>query len=113
MRNWSEFSKTMAKTLKFPTYYGQNWDAYSDLMSDLSWLELSDLVIVIFNAEKLLHEREKDMAIFQSCVEEFGEFWTDPAAQGGWPEDSPMPFHVILYSAAPLSGFNAPLYQAN
>ncbi|MBL4890545.1 MAG: barstar family protein [Rhizobiaceae bacterium] len=115
MRNWDEFSSTMAKALKFPAYYGQNWDAYDEVMRDLSWLELSELIIVIFNAEKLLRERVRDRTIFQSGVEMYGEYWNDPAAEEDWPElaPKPMPFHVILFSATPLSGYNAPLYQDN
>ncbi len=35
----------IAEELKFPDYYGKNWDAFLDCMSDLSWL-LDDKITV-------------------------------------------------------------------
>ncbi|MCP4074531.1 MAG: barstar family protein [Hyphomicrobiales bacterium] len=113
MRNWNEFSKYISGSLNFPEYYGQNWDAYGDLMCDLSWLKLTDLVIVISNANKLFYDSEIDRNIFQETVNDFGDYWSSPATSGGWESDVPMPFHVILFSTKPLPGYNAPVFKEN
>ena len=34
-----DFLKKMAQTLRFPDWFGNNWDSLADCLKDLSWLE--------------------------------------------------------------------------
>jgi RNAse (barnase) inhibitor barstar len=73
-----------ARVLKFPDYFGGNWDALGDCLTDLSWLEdvRSHLVLAIdhwdYCASPLLQE------ILQEAV----NFWAD----------SETPLYVLLCS---------------
>src|SRR5436190_856550 len=47
IRSKADFLTAFAKSLQFPDYFGHNWDALDDSITDLSWLgELGGLVIV-------------------------------------------------------------------
>lgn len=108
MVDWEGFSKAMASVLEFPEYYGDNWDAFMDLIRDLSWLSVPKLTILIYNSEYLFRSQTSDKQTFQECINEAGAFWKNPSENGGWEDDLPKPFHVILKSSEVISEFNAP-----
>ena len=54
MRDETGLHQECASRLQFPTYYGRVWDALSDCLEDLDWLEERGLVVGISNASQLL-----------------------------------------------------------
>ncbi|MCP3941580.1 MAG: hypothetical protein GY710_08880 [Desulfobacteraceae bacterium] len=40
-----ELLEDLSEKLKFPSYFGKNWDALTDLLLDLSWFEESTIVL--------------------------------------------------------------------
>jgi hypothetical protein len=42
----SELHRALARELGFPSYYGKNWNALDEMLSDLSWLPKGDMAIV-------------------------------------------------------------------
>lgn len=45
LRSKAELLETLAVLLQFPDWYGANWDALSDMLRDLSWLEDDQLLL--------------------------------------------------------------------
>jgi RNAse (barnase) inhibitor barstar len=43
--NKQELLNLLATRLHFPAYFGFNWDAFDECLSDLSWLQESDVCL--------------------------------------------------------------------
>ena len=46
-RSKADFLERAAMTLKFPTWFGHNWDALSDCLTDMSWWPAGRYVIIL------------------------------------------------------------------
>ncbi|MCK5536423.1 MAG: barstar family protein, partial [Bacteroidales bacterium] len=42
------FFKEFAKKLKFPKYFGKNWDSFYDCITDLSWIKGQNGYLIIY-----------------------------------------------------------------
>jgi RNAse (barnase) inhibitor barstar len=77
IRSKSAFMEAFAKGMNFPSYFGNNWDAFEECLTDLDWC-LSSKYIIIYDhlnnfaqAEPQQWEVARD--IFQSAV----DYWAD------------------------------------
>jgi hypothetical protein len=62
--------KRMARALHFPTYFGGNWDAFLDMVTDLSWTPAIGYVVLLRDAETLLQLPSEQLAVFvRGCCE--------------------------------------------
>ena len=70
-----QFLKQAALILRFPEYFGHNWDAFADCLTDMSWHEADGFVILYDHfdpfAKHSLREFETALDIFK----ESAEFW--------------------------------------
>jgi hypothetical protein len=76
-----------ARVLEFPPYFGKNWDAFEECLTDLSWMPAAGYLIVITNAEQVLPDSAEDYATFIASLQSAGQEW---ATRRG------IPFHVVL-----------------
>jgi RNAse (barnase) inhibitor barstar len=76
----------LAEALKFPDWFGGNWDALADCLSDLSWWGSEGYVLVIEHVEDL---RAADPEGFATALEIFDE------AAVRWVEER-VPFWAFL-----------------
>jgi len=79
-----------AQALRFPDYFGQNWDALEECLADLEWLPAKGYVLLFTAAEKILSEDEEDYATFLEVMSDAGEAWASGLGS------RPKPFHVVL-----------------
>jgi hypothetical protein len=80
-----------AQVLKFPDYFGHNWDALEECLADLEWLPAKGYVLLFTAAEKILPDEEEDYATFLEVMSDAGEAWGS-----GMEGKRPKPFHVVL-----------------
>lgn len=78
------FLAAVGTTLGFPDWYGHNWDALADCLTDLSWMAADGYVIVLDHADAFASANPTDFAtalsIFQDAADTWREdgipFWT-------------------------------------
>jgi RNAse (barnase) inhibitor barstar len=97
-RTTEGFFDEVAAALQFPSYFGANWAALHDSLTDLSWLPADAYLIVIEDADLLLAD-EPDELLDQAVRElaHAADVWqgaatADPSAPG-------VAFHVIFQTA--------------
>jgi RNAse (barnase) inhibitor barstar len=86
----SELLWAWAKALKFPDYFGRNWDALLDCLRDLSWLPVPGFVVVYSRPDVL---RAADPETYNTLVETL-----DDAI--GWWRSRGKPFMVAFVGHA-------------
>lgn len=65
-----------SEVLKFPGYFGWNWNAFYDCVRDLSWLSADSRILVIESAESALSEDDDARKIFFGCLWRAGQRWS-------------------------------------
>lgn len=78
------FLHTVAQALSFPGWFGHNWDALEDCLTDLSWIEAEGFVVVLRAADEMNGAAEQDLLealrVFNAAAEAWREegiaFWT-------------------------------------
>ena len=83
-----------ARALKFPDYFGHNWDALEECLADLEWLPAKGYVLLITDAECVLPDNEEDYETFLEILRDAGEAWGN--GQAGTGARRATPFHVLF-----------------
>ncbi len=94
MRTTPAFFDEFAAAFQFPAYFGENWDAFDECVTDLSWLPADVYTVLLTDSVHLLEaEPSEDRALGIRVLERAGREWGKPI--GG--EFAPArPFHVLL-----------------
>jgi RNAse (barnase) inhibitor barstar len=84
-----------AAALQFPYYFGENWDAFDECLTDLEWLPADAYVLLIENSTHLLETETSDrLSTFFQVLEGAGREW-GTLAGGQFPRPAKS-FHVLL-----------------
>lgn len=81
-----ELFSAMAKALRFPDWFGANWDALNDCLRDLEWLPGEGCVLIVRNATELWRAAT---SLAGGLVETWlvcAEFWME----------QDFPFHLVF-----------------
>ena len=85
-----------ARALKFPDYFGHNWDAFDECINDLEWLDGAGYVVVVTKAERLLSDDDREYVGLIDILSNAGSEWATPPDQR-----VARPFHVVLMVSSP------------
>ncbi|MFU2487391.1 barstar family protein [Thauera sp. WH-1] len=66
-----------ASALHFPPWFGHNWDALSDCLTDLSWLPAQRYRITLTRPQDLRAADPETLATALDILQEAAEFWAD------------------------------------
>jgi hypothetical protein len=78
-----------AAALQFPAYFGENWDAFEECLSDLEWLPSGGLVLFITQSDRLLEESTDDLRTLGDILR---------SAAADWKESHPRaPYRIVLH----------------
>lgn len=77
LKNKEQLLKALKEGLCFPDYFGFNWDALQDCITDLSWLQgIAKVDVVIKNSSKLLiDEDDSSLQVFLEIMNYAVSFW--------------------------------------
>lgn len=84
-----ELLDRFARALKFPRYFGGNWDALADCLADMGWAPAEGYVIVIDEAQDLWNQIP-DAGRLVAIVQRVADEWR---ARG-------KPFHLVFVEGA-------------
>ena len=80
------FLMTAARALRFPAYFGMNWDAFYECLTDLSWKPATGYVIVFTNYRTVSDLMTAEGQIVSSIFEAAARQW----------QQKKVPFYIIL-----------------
>ena len=63
-----EIHSLLAKSLEFPEYYGNNWDAFDECINDVSASNPPE-ILIIKGWDHFIREHPRDSKLFWSCIE--------------------------------------------
>ena len=69
------FFQELAQALRFPDYFGRNWDAVYDCLTDLNWLPAGGYVLVLDGFDRLATNEPGQWAIGLKVLQEACAFW--------------------------------------
>ena len=102
MRTVSGLFDEFAAALQFPYYFGENWAAFDECLSDMDWLPMgAGLVVVVFDPGEVLADAPKgELPVLVRRIAYAGETYSNPIDLGEWWDRPAVPFHVVLCAAS-------------
>lgn len=83
--------RAFAQAMQFPDYFGGNWDALDECLTDLEWLPTRHIVVVLLGAGAVLADHPDAREVLVEILATTAEAWGEAAD-----EAFPMSFHVVL-----------------
>ena len=90
------FFDELAAALQFPYYFGENWNAVWDCVTDLSWLKGSSFLVVFESADQLLSESDRAFELLLRVLTDAHERWHQETADFGARGRQPIAFQSVL-----------------
>ena len=84
--NKQTFLNTAGQALAFPTYYGRNWDAFEEMVRDLSWLKAAGYVVLYDEPYRFADNWADEWQTALSILKGASAFW----------QQEGIPFYVLL-----------------
>ena len=102
MRTVSRLFDEVSAALQFPYYFGGNWAAFEECLSDLEWVpsRAGAVAVVIDADEVLLDEPDAEMTVLVQALHQASATYAEPINLGEWWDRPALPFHVVLQAAA-------------
>jgi len=75
IRDKDQFLNQVALVLSFPEHFGNNWDAFADCLTDMSWHETDGFVILYDHFDLLAEHSPRDFEMALDIFNESSEFW--------------------------------------
>lgn len=94
------FFNEISAVFQFPYYFGENWNAFEECITDLDWLEGDAYLLMVNNASELLRDAdEEDLRLLLQVLARAHEAWLTPNTY--IPRNRlPTPFHILFQCTA-------------
>lgn len=96
-RTYSGFFDEVGAALQFPLYFGGNWNAFDECITDLDWLPGQAYLLMFSNAESVLSdESPEEFGVLALHLAKAGEEWRKHPNDYIPRERPPTPFHALF-----------------
>jgi RNAse (barnase) inhibitor barstar len=75
LRSNREFLEHAAAVFSFPIYFGKNWDAFADCLTDMSWIDQDGFLVVVVEPRQLADDSANYFKIVLEIFREAADFW--------------------------------------
>jgi len=76
VRDKRRFLAVAARTLRFPPWFGMNWDALADCLTEFGWQPGSTHVLLLSGMDGFARRSPRDFATVLAVLEDAAAFWT-------------------------------------
>jgi RNAse (barnase) inhibitor barstar len=94
---------SIGHALHFPDYFGLNWDALADCLTDLEWLDADGVVLVLSGASRAAARVPHEFAIALEVLQEAADYWTGEG----------FPFVVLVNAPANPASVSLPAVRTS
>jgi hypothetical protein len=70
-----DFLTTVARSLQFPAYFGMNWDAFEECLTDLSWYRAKGFAIVFTSIRTFAENAPGELGTARNILKSSAAFW--------------------------------------
>jgi len=84
----AECLDAFARAMNFPDYFGHNWDAFEDCLTDLAWCPAEEYIVVYDRTDRFADANPEDFRVAQETLKSAESYWAQ--------KKSPM--RVVLVS---------------
>jgi hypothetical protein len=98
MRTIDNLFDEACAALQFPYYFGYNWDAFSECITDLDWLPADGYVLLVQDALHVLDDDTPQFEVFLRILSDTARAWSTPVNVGEAWDRPGKPFHAILHA---------------
>ncbi|MGX4688720.1 barstar family protein [Streptomyces sp. JNUCC 63] len=81
------------EALRLPDYFGWNWNALRDCLTDLHWLSAQHFLVTIEDADVVLSESPEEREILFRALNDAAKFW---AGKPDLPGQEKITFQAVL-----------------
>lgn len=100
MRSTQALLDEVSAAFQFPSYFGENWDALDECMSEIDWLPIEGGILLVVKdaGDVLVAERPDTLAVFVEVLQRSAREYANPIELGESWDRPALPFHVVLHS---------------
>jgi hypothetical protein len=70
--------------MQFPEYFGENWDALQDCLTDLSWCAAKEYWLIYDNARNFAHAAPDDWQTLCDILQDTVTYWQNTETPLTW-----------------------------
>lgn len=74
-----DFFREISSALRFPYYFGHNWNAFDECITDLEWLKFHEILFVIDHFSSMFDGDKKIQQVLLSHLQYAQSQWSDMA----------------------------------
>jgi len=66
---------SIARSMRFPSYFGKNWDALEDSINDLSWWKVKGFLLIFEQADSFINSSIDEFFVFIEIISNTIKSW--------------------------------------